>query len=164
MNLFQHINIITIIIICIFLMPLLSGMLNPISKNRIHHSLLSILNGFKFILGFILSVYLVQIMFSDAENGFLRFLDQYIPTARDFISDYSHDIVAYVIVLFLLLSLISFILGLLTIPFSRYVLVPLADWITFALKSMNSKAARIFGRIVAASKISLDGYCFFFTS
>ena len=51
MSLLSNINIITILIIGLFLMPLLTGLLSPISSNRIQHSFLSILNSVILILG-----------------------------------------------------------------------------------------------------------------
>lgn len=147
MNLFNNINIITILIIGIFLMPLLAGILYPISSSRIHHSLLSLLNGLKFILGIILTFYLIRVIFSDKENGFLVILYKFIPSIRDLISRYNHDIVAYIIVMFIFLSIILCVLGLLTIPLYRYVIVPLTDRISSALNSTSSNVRRIFSGV-----------------
>ncbi len=69
MNVFNNINIITMIMIGIFLMPLLTGALYPVSTNRIHHSLLSIMNNLKFILGILLSINLFRVIFSQKGEG-----------------------------------------------------------------------------------------------
>ena len=144
MNLFSNINFITIIIICIFLMPIAVGLLNPVSKDRIRNSLLFILRSFNFIVGLILSVYLVRVVFSDQANGLLTFLDKHIPSAGNFISQYHQDIMAYMIALFILMSVIFFVLELLTIPVCRYVIIPVADKLSLSLNLMNSKGKRLF--------------------
>jgi hypothetical protein len=145
MKLFSTINMITIIMICIFLMPLLTGLFQPVSRNRVQHSLLSVWSSLKFILGIFLAVTLVRLLFSGTENGFLAVLYKIIPTARDLIAQYNHDIVAYMIAMFLFMSIIFFALGLLAIPLIRHVISPLADMISSALDSMNPKVKRIFG-------------------
>lgn len=144
MNLFSSINFITIIIICIFLMPMIAGMLNPVSRDSLRHSLLFITRSLNFILGLILSVSLVRVIFSDKGNDFLTFLDKHIPSAGNLVSQYNHDIVAYIIALFVFMSVIFFVLELLTIPVSRHLIVPLADSLASSLDSMNSKGKRIF--------------------
>lgn len=80
MNLFSNINIITVLVVGIFLMPILAGILLPFSSNRIQHSLLSMLNSLKFILGIILAVYLVRVILSDSGNSFLTSLYKFIPS------------------------------------------------------------------------------------
>ncbi|HVI42465.1 MAG TPA: transglutaminase-like domain-containing protein [Anaerovoracaceae bacterium] len=146
MNFFSDINIITVLIIGIFLMPVLAGILYPISGNRIQVSLLSIINGCKFILGIILSLNLTRVIFSGKENAFLVLLYQFVPV-RDLLSRYNHDIVAHIIVMFIFLSIILCILEILTIPLHRYVIVPLAARISPAFNSLSSGAKRILSGI-----------------
>jgi len=144
MNLFSNINFITIVIICLFLMPMTAGMLNPVSKDGIRHSLFFILRSWNFIIGLLLAVYLVKVVFSDRSNGLLTFLDKHIPSAGNFIAQYHQDIMAYMIALFVFMSAIFFVLELLTLPVCRYVIAPLADRLSSALDSINSKGKRIF--------------------
>lgn len=144
MNLFGNINIITIIILCIFLMPVTAGILNPISKSRIHHGMFFIINTVNFFLAFFLSVCLVRVIFAGEAGGFSTFLKRYAPAAGDFILQYQHDIVAYLIAMFFLLSLIFFLLELLTIRPYRNVVTPMADRLSSALDSMNPAGKRAF--------------------
>ena len=146
MSVFNNINIITIIIIGIFLMPLLTGLLSPISSNRIQHSFLSILSNLKFILGIFVAITLSKAIFSDSKTSFVILLNQVIPI-RDFISHYQHDIVAYLIVLFIILTIILFILEVLTIPFYRHIIVPLIERISPAINSMSRNKKRILSAV-----------------
>lgn len=144
MNLFDHINFITILIVCIFLMPVITGLLNPVSKDGMRHSLVFILRSLNFVVGILLSGWLVGVVFSDEPNGFLRFLNEHFPSAANFFSQYQHDIVAYVIAMFVFMSIIFFLLELLAIPVSRYGLAPLAERISSVPAASNSKVKRIF--------------------
>ncbi|MEL7657707.1 MAG: transglutaminase-like domain-containing protein, partial [Bacillota bacterium] len=146
MNLFGNINIITILIISIFTMPLLAGLLSPISSSRIQHSFLSILYSLKLFAGILLAVHLNRIIFSRKENDILKLLYQLIPI-DDLISRYQHDIVAYFIVMFIIFVIILFILEILTIPLYRYVVVPLTDRISPVIHLMNSKLKRILSMV-----------------
>ncbi|MEA4987125.1 MAG: transglutaminase domain-containing protein [Anaerovorax sp.] len=138
-----NINIITMIMIGIFLMPLLTGVLYPISTNRIHHSLLSIMNNFKFILGILISINLFRVIFSQKGGGLFVHLYKLIPSLQDFIVRYDNDIVAYVIVFFVLLYVTLWTLGILGIPFYKYIILPMTDKILLVYHSMSNNAKRI---------------------
>ncbi len=142
---FSHINIITIIIICMFSIPVLTGIVYPVSKIRIQQSALSAADCLKYILGLILTFYLVRIIFSGTENGFTSALVHYIPSSTDLISQYQQDIVAWAIFFFILLCVILFLLNLLALPFKRHVLVPLSDKFYSIMNKMHAKQKRIIG-------------------
>lgn len=142
MNLFNHFNIISLLLVGIFIMPLLTGLLYPVSSNRIHHSLLSFLNSIKFIIGLVLSLYLVRGMFSNSPNSFIESLYKLFPAAKDLIVRYSHDMVAYIIVVFIVLSISLWILEIFTIPLERYAITPLTVRISTVFNSLNSKTKR----------------------
>jgi len=147
MNLFEHINIISLVIICIFLMPVTAGVLNPVTRHGIRHSMVFIVRSLNFILAAILTGWLVGAVFSENPNGLLRFLDRHMPSAGNFIAQYQHDIVAYIIAMFVFMSVIFFILELLAIPVSRYVITPLADRLSSVLDSRSPKLKRLFSGV-----------------
>lgn len=143
MSLFQMTNIITVIIIIIFFMPLLTGLLYPITSNRIQNSLLSILSSLKIVLALILTFRLIPILFSEKGNGFVGFVSKYFPSFGDLFLQYHHDIAAYIIVLFIFLSVTLWVLGILTIPLNRYLIAPLTDRLSAALHPMSGTAKKI---------------------
>lgn len=143
MNLLNNFNIITLFILGIFFMPLLTGLLSPVSSNKIHHSLLSFLNSIKLIIGLLLSFYLVRIIFSNNPNSFLAPLYKFSPSIEALILRYNHDIVAYIIVLFILLSITLWILEILTIPLEKHVIIPLTGRLSSVFNSMNSNVKRV---------------------
>ncbi|MDF2654900.1 MAG: transglutaminase protein [Bacillota bacterium] len=145
MNPSNGFNLITLLMMCIFLMPVITGILNPISRNRVMNSTMAIFSGLRFVLGTLLSFYFMSVLFSSTKNGFLTFLDHYIPSAAELVARYQHDIVAYVIVFFILMSVLFFLLELLAIPLTRHLLIPFAVKISALLESKNPLVRRIFG-------------------
>lgn len=143
MNLFHHINIITILMIGIFLIPLLTGLLHPITSNRIQHTLLTMLNYFKFISAAILAFGLIRIIFSGKGNWFFETVYQINPAIGDFILHYNNDILAYVIAMFLFLFIILWILDLITIPLQKFIITPLADRLSLAFSTMNCNMKKV---------------------
>ncbi|MDD3169366.1 MAG: transglutaminase-like domain-containing protein [Eubacteriales bacterium] len=125
MNLPNGMNMITIAILFIFLMPVTTGILNPVSKESIRQSLHSIVRGTNFMVSIVAAVSLVRLV---------------LP-----VSEYRNDIVACLIAMFLSMSVIFFVLELLRIPFFRYLIVPLTDKLSSALDLMNSGTRRLIG-------------------
>ncbi|QOX63739.1 transglutaminase domain-containing protein [Anoxybacterium hadale] len=145
MNSTNGFNLITLLMISIFFMPIITGILNPISKNRVINSIMAIFNSMKFVLGTLLAFYFIGIIFSSTKNGFLTFLDQSMPPAAEFVARYQHDIVAYVITFFILMSVLFFLLELLAIPITRHVLIPLSLRLSTLLEAKRPITRRIFG-------------------
>src|SRR5659263_637627 len=145
MNSFSNINMITVLIAGIFLIPILAGILHPFSNNRIQHSLVSMLNSLEFLLGIILAIYLARVIFSGNGNSFLTSLYKFIPSIKDLLP--RQDIWAYIITVLVLLLVIICVLRLLTTPLHRYAIVPLSNRISSAVNSMNCVVKRIIGGI-----------------
>lgn len=139
----NNINWITLIIIGIFLMPILSGMLYPVSRSRIKHSLHSVLSSINFIISLFLALWLVRSAFSEESNAVLSFLEKHFPSLTGLIADYRYDIVAYIIALFVCISVIVFLLELIAHPLCRLFLEPFADVLSVSLDSANSTVRRI---------------------
>ena len=142
MDLISDINFITVIMLLIFAMPLLTGILNPLSGSRVHHSLRSVLGILKFFLGFAITISLMKAVFSDRGNGFSFF--RLIPSFEELIARYNHDIVAYFIIFFVVMVIVFFLLGLLAIPLDKYLITPLINQFLSALKGMRPSIQRIF--------------------
>lgn len=145
MSLISNINMITVLIAGIFLIPILAGMLHPFSSNKIHHSLVSMLDSLEFLTGIVLAIYLARVIFSDNGKGFLTSLYKFIPSIKGFLS--KQDIWAYIIVILILLFVIIGVLQLLTTPLYRYAIVPLSNRISSAVSPMNCVVKRIIGGI-----------------
>lgn len=143
MGLFAGFNVITVVILLIFLLPLLTGVLYPVSGSRLHYSLHSAFSSLKLIAGFILTFLFVKMLFSGQGNSVLDALYRYIPAAETFMLTYSHDIAAYIIATLVFLFLTLWLLELLTIPLYKYVLVPLSDSLSAGFDAMSTKVKRI---------------------
>ncbi|QAT42238.1 transglutaminase-like domain-containing protein [Aminipila luticellarii] len=143
MNLLNHINMITVLVTGIFAMPLLMGLLHPITGNRVENSFLSILNSFIFIIGIIFAFHFASGIFSGNQEGIFAILYQHFPTVQNWVSRYRYDVVAYVIALFVLLSVIIWILEVVSIPIYRWLILPLSGRLTSTFNAMSSRMRRM---------------------
>ncbi|WP_312354329.1 transglutaminase-like domain-containing protein [Aminipila sp.] len=143
MNIFNHINGISILMLGIFFMPLMIGLLSPISGNKIHHSLQSALNSFNVIIATVLAFYLVRALFSGAENSFFAPVLQLITPMKDFILRYNHDIAAYIIALFVILAILLWFLEIITIPLYKYAIVPSVKKLSSVFDSLSRRRQQL---------------------
>lgn len=131
-------NTITLLIICIFILPLLSGLAYPISGNRIYYGIRSALNSLKFIGAALITVHLIQGAFAEESKGLFKMLYNRFPAFQDFAMGYKYDIAAYVIAAMVLLFLLLWLLDLLLLPFYQYALLPLANKMASAMAPMGT--------------------------
>jgi hypothetical protein len=143
MDLQSGVNFITIAIIAIFLMPVITGLLNPVTRAGIRHSLHSFVGTFNFITGFLLAVCLARAVFSEKPNGLLTFLGKYAPSVAGLISQYRQDIAAWAIALFGFTAVLVFIMELVTRPIVKHFLVPWSDLLSLALDSRSAAVKSI---------------------
>ena len=62
-------NLITLILIIGFALPLITGAFEQFSRDRIKESVWSLIDGLEFLLGFILAIYLTRRIFFDNDSG-----------------------------------------------------------------------------------------------
>ncbi|QIB68766.1 transglutaminase domain-containing protein [Aminipila butyrica] len=136
MNLFDHINLITLLISAFFFMPLLTGLLHPISGSRIQQAFLSLLNSLLFILGLILAFQFTDGLFTGAGGKLFTLIQSLAPGFQNWLTRYQHDIAARVLALFVVLAVMLWLLELLTLPLHRWLLQPL-----------STRAVRTFDRL-----------------
>ncbi len=147
MILFENMNLITIMMIGVFLMPIVSGILNPITGSRVYHSLLSAANSFKFILGILLTGSLYRILFLSEENHFFRILARLNPSFKNGMLRYENDIVAYAIAFFIVLYLVLWILDLCSIPFYRHFIYPMKHKLSSLVQPLSGRARRLWSML-----------------
>lgn len=135
------INMITVILAVVFLLPILAGILRQLTSARIQNSLLSVFSFIGLLIGLLLSVYLARIIFGGEQNSFLTALYKLVPSIEESVEN--QDIWAYIIGFFILLFVINSIWQLLAIPMHRFIIVPISDFILSRLK--NPAAQRIIG-------------------
>lgn len=135
------INIVTVAIICIFAIPILVGVIAPLTRERIHRSFASLLGSLILLASVILSVYLIRVILSGNENFVLTFLYKVFPGFENAVAN--KELWVYIVFIVVLLLAIEGILHLITWPVYRYALVPIANGISSAVGSMNGFFRRI---------------------
>jgi len=135
-------NLVTILLIGVFVMPILIGVLNPFAGN-IQHCLFASFRRLEFMMELILSVYLTKVIFSGHENGLLMGFYAMIPPLRE--SVINQDIWAYLIAVFILLFFIYSVLQLAKLPLYRFFLIPLSNSVSAKFNAMNVVIKRMLG-------------------
>lgn len=142
MNVFGDINIITAVIAVIFVIPILIGIIRPLTGDRIHRSFASLLNSLILLASILLSIYLTSLILSDADNIVLTTLYNLFPALQD---SANAQIWVSVILTVVLALLIDGLLYLITLPIRRFVVPPLSKGVSSAVKSMGGFFRRIIG-------------------
>ncbi len=170
MGFLHNINIITLLMVGIFVIPILVGIFYPLSGNKIRSELISLLDSLECLGTIILAFYFTSLVFSNSENWLLNSLYQLNPSISGWIT--SKNIESYTIVILILLFVINGLLHIiLTVPLNRYVILPLAKKIAKAVNSMNCSFKRFFSGIWQLPKsiclililaLLLNVYCSFY--
>ena len=143
MDLFSNVNIVTVLIICIFAIPILVGVIRPLTCGRICRSFASLLNSLILLASVILSVYLTKIILSGHDNFILTTLYQVFPALEDAVV--SKQIWVYIIFITVLTFMIDGLLYLLTLPIRRYAIEPMSNTISCAVNSRSGFVKRVIG-------------------
>jgi len=140
-NTLNNINIITLIMVCIFSIPILVGLIRPLTNDRIHRSLGSLLSNLILLVSIILSVFLTGLILSS--DTILTKLYEIIPALQSAVESQSYWVnIILIIILFLI---IDGILHLLTIPVYKYAFRPMSNRMASSVNSMNGFSRRIIG-------------------
>ena len=171
MDILSSINIITAAIICIFAIPILVGIIRPLSSGRIYRSVSSLMSSLIFLASVILAVYLTRVILSGSENFVLTALYKVFPALEAAVA--SRQIWVYILFIAVLFIAVTAVLHLLAWPVYRYAIPPLSNGIYSAVSSMNAFFRRVIGglwqvpkalSLVLVFSILLTFYTGFFNS
>lgn len=116
----EHINWISVLLILLFLLPLISGMLRPLTESRIFGAFSAVLSWAAFIVSAGLSLIITNTAFDSGGTSPLR----QIPALQEAVD--RQDILAYALVLLVLLLLFGGVLHLLMLPVTKLLVLPLS--------------------------------------
>lgn len=140
----QNINLLTVIIIAAFALPLIEGASERFSHARIKYLLGSLINSSAFLLALLLALYLTRSIFFANGSGIFKQIYNWIPiNIQDFF--FGQDVMIYIIVVPLLLILLRTILGLFTAMFNKVWLDAVTNGIFRLFQSMGNILRRIIG-------------------
>ena len=144
-NIVNNINLITVSLAGIFIIPVLSGALHSFSGKRKEHFLITMFDTLESLISIILSFYIAGLLFSVAGRSYMTDMFEGIPFIQSLFSD--QNIWHYSIAMLILLTVINGVLRLLTIPIYRYLLNPLSDRISTAVHARPPAARAVIGGI-----------------
>lgn len=141
------INVLTVILIAVFTLPLLEGACEQFSRARIKILLGSLINSLAFLLALLLAFYLTRNIFFANDSGVFKQIYNWIPAGiQDFF--FGQDVMIYIIVVPFLMILLRAMLGLITSMFNKTWLDSISDGIFRILQSMGSVFRRLMGALL----------------
>lgn len=143
MDVFASVDWITVIVACLFFIPVLAGILRPFSSENVRNSIFSLVDVLELFLSVILSLYITRAILTDENNPILRTLYQIVPPLQAAVE--SRNIWVYLAFIVAFLFLVDGILHLLVTPFYRYGVVPMSEKIAAKVNAMKSAPRRIIG-------------------
>lgn len=130
------INAVSIVLACVFFIPILMGFFISFSRERIQHAIASLIENLEFLGSIILSVYLTKKVFFENSSGIFKTIYDWIPmVVREML--YGRDVLTYIMVVPIVLLLIITLLRLFTNPLYKAAIGPLSTLIYSVLSSMN---------------------------
>lgn len=165
-------DVLTLILIAIFTLPILIGAFTRFSRERIRISIQSLCDGLAIILALFLAIYLTKGIFFQNDSGLFARIYQGIPEEIRTLA-YGQDMLVYLIAVPIIVLLVRFLIGLITHPISKAVLDPLADHVYQLLILVGSGLRHMIGAMaqipraavmVFVSALLLNFYAYFFPS
>jgi hypothetical protein len=137
----NHINVITVIMVGLFLAPVVVGIISPFQDLQLQRFIGSLLNSIINLASIILSIYLTSLIRSDNENKFLTEIYKIIPPLQSLVT--SHNIWIYIIFVFLLTVLLAGLLHLLIMPVYTYVIAPVINKVEASFRKKSGLVRRM---------------------
>lgn len=141
MNFLNHINLITVIMICLFLAPIVVGIISQFQNLQLQRFIDSLLNSIIILVSIILSVYLTSLIRSDNENKFLMGIYKIIPPLQSLVT--SDNIWIHAIFVLLLTVILDGLLNLLIMPVNIYVIAPVINKVEFSFRKKSGLVRRM---------------------
>lgn len=145
MNILNFVNLITVLIACIFIVPILIGIIKPLTSSRFHRSFVWLFNCIIFFTAIILSAVFTKTILSGYDDAILDFFYGIIPGFKDAVL--GKEIWLYPIIFSVLTVIICLILRLLLIPVYKFALDPMSHRLSKVVNSMNKAGSRTIGGI-----------------
>ena len=147
----ERFNLVNIAFILIFLIPIISGAMKAFTRDRIQRSFVSLLDGFEFLAGLLLSIYLTRKIFFDHNSGIFKTIYAWIPeNVRSLL--YEKDVLTYIIVVPILLFILLFMIRILTNPIYNKIVIPLSNRIYVRMNAIHDLFRRMIGALAQIPK------------
>jgi len=138
MEILSSINIVTLVMVCLFAVPILSGIIWPLTHDRVRRSFSSLLNSLILLASILLSAWLTRVLL--ASETALAWLYQLVPDMQGMLE--FHAFWVYLGAFLMLTFLIAALLHLLALPFYIFALTPVSNIIATAICSLRGFARR----------------------
>lgn len=145
MNPMGDINIVTLVMACLFILPIVYGIVRSFSGNRVRSLFLSLFNNIALLVSIIVAISLTSLIADKAGSGILQSVYAVAQNISVLIS--GRTAWASIILIAFITAAVDIILHLLLFPLYRRFIVPLSERISSAVNSMNGFVRRIVGGV-----------------
>lgn len=146
MNSIDSINVISVLLIAILLIPVAAGFIEPFSKERVRRSFGSLIENVEFLAGLLLSLYVTRRVFFEDTTGVFKVIYDWIPDEfKAFL--FGRDILVYLLVVPVVLLAVLIILRFITAPLAKFVMEPLAEGIYRGVNALPGVFRRLTGAL-----------------
>jgi transglutaminase-like putative cysteine protease len=141
-----NINVVSLVLILVFILPVAAGAISEFSRDRVRNSVTALLESTEFILGLVLSIYITKKIFIDHDEGIYSKIYDMLP-GQIKVAMPGQDMLVYVIAVPVLLFIMLFAIRIITGPLYTYVLIPIADLIYSGVRSSGPVVKGIMGAL-----------------
>lgn len=146
-----NINIISVSIVFLFLIPILTGFFYRFSKENIRYTFDSLIGNLEFLFGLVISIYLTRKIFFENEFIVFRKIHDLIPDGVKAVL-YGQDIITYLVCVPFILAFVILLLKLVVYPFYNLFAEPFTNIIYKIFSSMNSVVRSFIGALCQIPK------------
>lgn len=140
------INIISIILILGFIIPIVMGITEKLTRSRMHDAVLRLLANLEFLIAFLLAICLTKRIFLEQPNNLFRQIYTVIPeTIRSILV--GQELLTYLVAVPFFLIVIGFVLILICVPLHKLVIEPIIEHLYNLYVSRERFTQRLLGAI-----------------
>jgi len=141
-----EINLVTVIIVVLFILPVIAGGLRALSGEAVRRSIISLLDNIEFIAGMLLSVYIVKRIFFVQDGSVFNTIYNLIPqNIRDQL--FQRDVLTYLIAVPVVLIFLLLFIRFITNPLYRYVFIPVSEAAKIHMHNCSKSLKRFLGAV-----------------
>ena len=154
-----NMNAVSLVLITVFILPVAAGAISAFSRERVRQSVATLLDSVEFILGLIFAIYLTKRIFIDHDGSIYSQIYDILPEQIETLM-LGREMLFYIIATLILLSIMLFVIRLITGPLYRYVLIPLADLVYSGIRRTGPVMQRIAGALWQLPKAAVMAIVF----
>ncbi len=142
----EDINVISVLLMALMLIPVVAGFIEPFSRDRVRRSLSSVIENVEFLGALFLSVYITRRIFFEDTTGVFKTIHDLVPDEL-MAFFFGRDILVYLLVVPIVMIIVMIVVNIAVYPVARLITQNLCEGIYNAVNSMPAFFRRLTGAI-----------------